>query len=176
MFKTSVKGFKKSDVNNYIITIHREFAEEKEALEEELSRVRGELQTASDALAVKDASIDELTAQICEISALKEENEKLKAENNRLYGDVSSLLGRVNALTDEASSLTLRAEAAENTVTELKAELKTAKEAVSDIEKLLAETKAKAEVKNRVSVPSVTPPVNEKDRNGILSRIKGIFA
>ncbi len=172
MFKTSVKGFKKSDVNNYIIMIHREFAEEKEALEEELFRMRGELQTASDALAVKDALIDELTAQICEISALKEENEKLAAENNRLYGDVSSLISRVNTLTDEASSLTLRAESAENTVAELKTELKTAKEAVSDIEKLLTDSKAK----NRVSAPSVTPPVNEKDRNGILSRIKGIFA
>ena len=169
MFKTSVKGFKKSDVNNYIIQMHREFAEEKEAHEEELSRIRAEHQKAVDSLGEKDALIDELNKRIGEAEALADENNRLSAENEMLADKVS-------ALTAELSRVSIKAEIAEESLTEITAELNAATDTVSRPE-AVREHKQKNEVAGHFNIPDAATTVsnNKKGRNSILSKLKKVF-
>ncbi|MBQ6788631.1 MAG: hypothetical protein IJO81_00415 [Clostridia bacterium] len=170
MFKTSVKGFKKSDVNNYIIQMHREFAEEKEAHDEELSLIRTEKQKAQDALSEKDALIDELNKKICEAESVICENKKLSAENERLSDEVA-------ALTAELSCVSLRAEIAEGKIPEIKGKLDEATDTVAKLESALSERKPACEANVCFNVPdsSKTSSENKKGRNSILSKFKRVF-
>ncbi|MBR5447283.1 MAG: hypothetical protein IKV40_02550, partial [Clostridia bacterium] len=103
MFKTSVRGFKKSDVNNYIIAMHSEFADKKEALEEELAHNREELRMATVHLYIKDEMIRDLNAEIAALSSLSDENEKLTRENKKLTSEAALLQDKINSLTQEMS-------------------------------------------------------------------------
>lgn len=203
MFKTSVKGFNKSDVNNYIIEMHREFAEEKESLEEELSRKRDGLRKAVEDLSARDDMIHDLNSRIDALSAvsaenerlksdvarlenqgasLTEENEALKAENKRLASEnanlsseTEQLIHQVSSLKQQLSSLTIRAEGAEGAIAKLEAELEDADKAEEALRAKLHDERAVGDTKARVKA-SVTEANNkEKDRDNFLSRFKGLF-
>ena len=170
MFKTSVKGFKKSDVNNYIIQMHREFAEEKEALEEDLSRIRAEYRDSLDALCEKDALIGELNKRISEAEAFAEENKRLAEENKQLSDEIA-------ALNAEFESVSSRAEIAEEKVSEIKGRLDEMTANAEKLEKSLSERKSVGETNVCFNVPdaSKTPSENKKGRNSILSKFKRVF-
>ncbi len=170
MFKTSVKGFKKSDVNNYIITMHREFADEKEALLDELDTVRTALLDAKILLLSKDALIDVLNDKIREGEALLEENERLKAENKKLTDESAEL-------TTKISLLTICAEKAEQKAAEAEAKLRDIQETLFQPEERSRESKPKVESKVHFNIPDTTPPASgsKKDRNSILSKFKKVF-
>lgn len=171
MFRTSLKGFKKSEVNNYIITMHREFAEEKEALEEELSSKNSALQDAVELLSEKDTIINKLNVRLSDIPSLTEKNEKLTDENKRLNEQITYLNSRIEELTGEVSRLTLRAESAEKFANEL--QLKEAKKVVcEDVIKDLPN--GKGETSTYTDSSTEKKLVNEKEES-FLARFKRLF-
>ena len=102
-FRTALSGYKREDVNAYIIDINREFEEREASLRMQITSAEGRLAEAD--AAVADAQ-EKLQAEHREkeqaeaiMSALRESNDALKEENSRLIDQVESLRAQLDAIT-----------------------------------------------------------------------------
>ncbi len=84
MFKTSVRGFKKSDVNNYIIELNRDFSDIKANYEHEITELKLKLSEAEEQLEKSRSNEERLEASFAENSRLNSENSSLKASLDAL--------------------------------------------------------------------------------------------
>ena len=104
MFRSSLRGFRKSDVNNYIIEIHREFADRVEELEGELHNVSAEKDrlSAELTLAAEDAK------RSVELASRAEEAERnletANTENKALQEKLRILEIQLEALTQSTAT------------------------------------------------------------------------
>ncbi len=113
MFRSSLRGFKKSDVNNYIIEIHREFADRIEELEGEVHRLsteNGQMSAELTSAAEAKKTAEEANARA---EKAKRELEEAARENETLKAGLSSLeeeLARLKNALKEAESSAERSE------------------------------------------------------------------
>ena len=77
LFRTSLSGFNKEDVNNYILRMNRDFRERETELREELEQTRTQLDAKNRDL---DATIEKQTLQLAELRLLSEKKETERAQ------------------------------------------------------------------------------------------------
>ncbi len=98
MFKTSVRGFKKSDVNNYIIELNRDFSDIKTAYELEITELKLKLSEAEEQLEKSRLNEERLEASL-------KENDRLNSENSSLKTSIDELTELYNNSEEEKALL-----------------------------------------------------------------------
>ena len=104
MFKTSVRGFKKSDVNNYIIELNKDFSEIKLNYETEITELKLKLNKAENDLEIARHNEDLLNAALSEVEKLKLSEEQLSADLASAKSECSLLAEKNNELCEKISS------------------------------------------------------------------------
>ncbi len=142
MFRGSMRGFNKADVNNYIVSQNREFDEKKALLEDEISRLRLNCNDLQTKLSKAEGCIIDLNAELVgyestksELEALQhsyeeltEKRSSLQSENSALQENVAALQAENNALQEKlaaAEALTLQVTELQEEIARLSSEVNT---------------------------------------------------
>ena len=129
-FKSSLRGFKKSDVNNFIIEMNREFSEEKNSLEDTIASLKGKINSLEAELNTSKAELELLTG-------VREKRASLEEDLAQKSGRISSLEAELSALSEENATLKeeIQAQKAQNaSVSEDNARLKAMLDAFEALE------------------------------------------
>ena len=148
-FRNAVAGYKKSDVNEYLLKLSREFDKAIAAKDDEIVIVKAELSlvtTELNELKGKQISDSELESANNVIAAQTEELEKLKDQVNSLTSELSS----ANSKLESLGALSEKAEQYETMVGRMG---EIYMEATADADRLRTEARhAAEELKNRTEL------------------------
>ena len=138
MFKTSVRGFKKSDVNNYIIELNRDFSDTKVNLELQIMDLKENLNRAEQRLEESKINEKRLEATLAELETTKADNSKLQDELDSLNASLSAtkeknseLCEKLTAVEAERDDLSLQLSQKDETIKKLESELAGARDTVT---------------------------------------------
>ncbi len=147
LFRSAIGGFKKSDVNNYIVAQNREFDEKKADLEEEITKLKLNIKGLTDKLALAEADMFILRARNEELSEIEAQFTELKEKDSVLEDENTTLKDKQQELESENSTLKEKLAEAEATslrTSELQAEIARLTEeiAANNLEKASAANEA----------------------------------
>ncbi len=99
-FRTSLSGFNKADVNDYIAKLSNEFDEKNTELEKEIERLKAELENTKELLSAEKEKLEASESRLSddsELSCKLEDAERIIASQNEQLDAKSAEIERLNA-------------------------------------------------------------------------------
>lgn len=132
MFKTSMRGFRKSDVNNYIIELNKDFADIKVSYETDITDLKLKLKNAED-------EIEQLKNVEVLLSDAEKENSRLKEESEAYKEKIGEISAAYNSVTAESQVKDDKINYLTNELSELQKSLDKKSELVGNLSAIMAE-------------------------------------
>ncbi len=85
MFRSSISGYNKSDVNDYLFKINNEFTQKQDDLNAKIKKIEDEADAAGKKCEELEAELEKLRGELCEKSRLLEEAESAKPDADVLH-------------------------------------------------------------------------------------------
>ncbi len=150
LFRSSMNGFNKEDVNRYIIEMNNEFASKDE-------ESKGEITSLKEKLAISAERLNEASVAVSERDALCEKLQLALAENEKLSAELEEKTKQANEINTELAKKEAELTAAAGTLAEKEKELLSVSSELETLRSYIAD------LQSSLITPEANSPCNEND-------------